>query len=143
MATRLTRSTDVFIELGERCSIANTWHADWFVSVHLNSDGPSAVGIETLYRGEIGKELAVAVQSTLITATGDRDRGVKYRDNLYVLNGTQMPAILLELGFISHPETEKKLRTPEYQGLLVKAVVEGIAAYLDLKPSPPPSAPLA
>jgi len=137
VVTRLTRSTDIFVELGERCSIANSWHADWFVSVHLNSDGPSAVGIETLYRGNIGKHLAVDVQSALISATGDTDRGIKYRDDLYVLNGTQMPAIMVEAGFISHPATEEKLDTSEYRTLLATAIAEGIIIHLDLAPRPP------
>jgi N-acetylmuramoyl-L-alanine amidase len=42
----------------------------------------------------------------MVEATNDRDRGIKYRTDLAVLNGTQMPAILVECGFISHPETE-------------------------------------
>jgi N-acetylmuramoyl-L-alanine amidase len=94
------------------------------------------VGIETLYKSETGKALATPVHSALISATGDRDRGLKHRSDLYVLNATNMPAIMVEAGFISHPETEEKLDTPEYKSLLAAAIVEGIASYLDLKPSP-------
>ena len=137
VATRLTRSTDVFVELGDRCAVANGWHADWFVSIHLNSDGPSAVGIETLYTSEEGKALAVSVQAALIKATGDTDRGVKERDDLYVLNATNMPAIMVEGGFISHPATEEKLDTPEYQIRLAAAITEGIALHLKLKRGAP------
>ena len=108
--TIITREDDEFIELGTRCDIANAWEADYFVSVHLNSNGPTAVGIETLYKTESGKKLATPVQEMLIEATGDRDRGLKHRTDLYVLNGTNMPAILVEVGFISHPETEESLR---------------------------------
>ena len=128
---KMTRTTDVFIELGKRCEIANKWGADYFVSVHLNSNGSTAVGIETLYTSESGRDLAITIQDVLIEATGDTDRGVKERDDLYVLNGTDMPAVLLELGFISHPETEANLKTTEYQQILADAVVIGIREYLE------------
>jgi N-acetylmuramoyl-L-alanine amidase len=146
VAIRLTRSTDVFISLGERCGIANSWQADYFVSIHLNSNGATAVGIETLYTSEAGKALAAPIQTALLAATGDVDRGLKERDDLYVLNATNMPSVLVEAGFISHPPTEEKLRTPEYLTLLARAIAEGITEYLDLAPltppSPPPSPPL-
>jgi N-acetylmuramoyl-L-alanine amidase len=122
----LTRSTDVFIELGARCEIANDWGADYFISIHCNSNGPEAVGIETLYKTDSGKLLAIPVQDALITATDDRDRGLKYRDNLYVLNGTRMPAILVEVGFISNPDTEKNLGLLDYQTLLADAIALGL-----------------
>ena len=129
---KLTRETDVFIELGKRCAIANDWEADYFISVHLNSNGSTAVGIETLYTSESGQDLAIPIQDCLIEGTGDTDRGIKERDDLYVLNGTDCPAVLLELGFISHPETEEKLRSKDYQRLLVECVALGIREYLEL-----------
>ena len=128
----MTRMTDVFIELSKRCQIANDWEADYFVSVHYNSNGSTAVGIETLYTSESGKALAKPIQKALIEATGDVDRGLKERDDLYVLNGTDMPSVLLELGFISHPETEKKLRKKEYLHVLANAVVTGIREHVGI-----------
>ena len=128
--TLLTRETDVFIELWQRCDISNRWDADYFISMHLNSNGSTAVGIETLYTSDTGKEIAESVQTVLIEETGDTDRGVKERDDLYVLNGTNCPAILIESGFISHPKTEEKLRTDEYKETLVNAVFVGMREYL-------------
>ena len=61
----------------------------------------------------------------MVEATNDRDRGIKYRTDLAVLNGTQMPAILVECGFTSHPETEAKFRTGDYQRLLAQAIYDG------------------
>jgi len=110
LSTKLTRSSDVFIELSDRCDIANDWEADYFVSVHLNCNGSTVAGIETLYKSSAGKELAGPVQKEMIAATGDTDRGLKYRDDLYVLDGTNMPAILVEVGFISNPTFESKFR---------------------------------
>lgn len=136
--TLMTRLANEFIELADRCEIANNWDADYFVSVHLNSNGSTAVGIETLYKSDVGMGLAAPVQEAMVDATGDTDRGLKYRDDLYVLNGTNMPAILVEVGFISHPKTEDKFRTDEYKDIITEAIVSGIASYLKLdEPSAP------
>jgi N-acetylmuramoyl-L-alanine amidase len=72
--------------------------------------------------------LAYVIQEQLVTATGDADRGV-HQAPFFVLTGARMPAILLELGFISNPEEEQKLRTPAYQGILAQAIVDGIKRY--------------
>jgi N-acetylmuramoyl-L-alanine amidase len=141
--TLMTRSTDVFIELGTRCKIANDWKADYFVSVHLNSNGSSAVGIETLYKTNNGKALASPIQESMIVATGDTDRGLKQRTDLYVLNGTNMPAALAEVGFISNPGFEAKFRTDDYRQLVADAIAAGLADFLHLLsvPAPIPPAP--
>jgi N-acetylmuramoyl-L-alanine amidase len=120
----------VFVTLSDRASIANDWGADFFVSIHCNSNGESAVGIETLYKSDAGKRLAAAVQQAMLQATGDRDRGLKYRSDLYVLNATVMPAILAEIGFISHRATEEKLATTDYRWTIAEAVFEGIVQHL-------------
>lgn len=138
ISTLLTRSSDVYIALGMRCELANDWGADYFISVHCNSDGPSAVGIETLYKTSDGKSLAEPIQHHLVLATGDTDRGLKYRYDLYVLNATLMPACLIELGFISHPQTESKLKTDDYQRLLAEAITAGLREFLNLAPAPAP-----
>lgn len=128
----LTRDTDVFVALGDRCEISNNWGSDYFVSTHQNSNGPSACGIETLYVSNAGLDLAIPVQDNMITATGDVDRGVKKRTDLAVLNGTNCPAILTESGFVSHPETEAKLATTEYQRTIAAAISRGLAIGLGL-----------
>jgi hypothetical protein len=111
---------------------AARWGADYFISVHLNSDGPEAVGIETLvHKAEtVADKWGKLVLKKMVEATNDRDRGIKYRTDLAVLNGTQMPAILVECGFISHPETEAKFRTSDYQRLLAQAIYDGTQEYL-------------
>jgi N-acetylmuramoyl-L-alanine amidase len=128
--TRMTRRTDDYVELHDRCEIANDWEADYFVSIHCNSNGPTAVGIETLYASNSGKKLADPIQFEMLAATGDVDRGLKHRTNLYVLNGTSMPAVLAEVGFISHPATEAKLKTDDYKHAIANSIVNGLAKYL-------------
>jgi N-acetylmuramoyl-L-alanine amidase len=133
ITTHLTRPNDVFVTLDERCDLANTEGSHYFISIHLNSDGPEAEGIETLYASDYGKALAGPIQKALIEATGEKDRGLKYRDNLWVLNGTRMPAVLVEVGFISHPVFEAKFRTTDYQGLLAKAISRGVLKHLNFE----------
>ena len=78
----------------------------------------------------------------MVSATGDRDRGLVFRDDLYVLNGTAMPACLAETGFISNPATEAKFRNPNYWHTLAEAIAIGLSKFLGLpqptqhKPSP-------
>jgi N-acetylmuramoyl-L-alanine amidase len=134
ISTILTRNTEIYLGLGDRCEVANDWGAHYFISIHCNSDGPDAVGIETLYKTDKGKAIALPIQAALILATGDHDRGLKPRSDLYVLNGTYMPAILPEIGFISHPDTEKKLRDSAYLDLIVKAIHDGILKHLLIPP---------
>lgn len=141
VGVRMTRTADVPVALGTRCAIANDWNADYFVSIHLNCDGPTACGIETLYKTNNGKALATPIQKQMIVATGDQDRGLKVRNDLYVLNGTKMPACLAETGFISNPDFETKFRTADYQQLLADAIAQGLAIYLHLGPGPEPVPP--
>ncbi len=73
--------------------------------------------------------LAYAVHQKVIGATGAEDRGVQQAP-FFVLNGVQSPAILLELGFISHPEESQRLRDSKYQDKLAQAIVDGVKAYV-------------
>jgi N-acetylmuramoyl-L-alanine amidase len=72
--------------------------------------------------------LAYAIHERLVTALGAEDHGVKQAP-FYVLAGARMPAVLLEVGFISHEEEAARLRTPEYQDRIAEAVAAGVAAW--------------
>ena len=137
LSVMCTRKNNANVSLGRRCQIANEWCADYFVSIHCNSNGPSAYGVEVLYKTEKGKALAAPIQEMLLEATGDRDRGLVCRENLHVLNATNMPACLAEVGFISHPDTETLLKSKEYLHILAEAIVAGIAKFLQIKPAKP------
>ncbi|WP_018086493.1 N-acetylmuramoyl-L-alanine amidase [Desulfurispora thermophila] len=132
---RLTRTSDVFIDLQPRCDIANSFGADYFVSIHCNSAGtPEAEGAETYcYKfGGQGEILAKAIQTELIAATGRANRGVKTA-NYYVLRRTNMPAVLTELAFISSPEEERLLGSPDYQEKCATAIARGIGKVIGVK----------
>ncbi len=72
--------------------------------------------------------LAYDVHEKLVQRLGAEDRGVKQAP-FYVLAGARMPAILMEVGFISHPQETRKLRSREYQERIADAVASGIKAF--------------
>lgn len=72
--------------------------------------------------------LAYAIHQKLVAGTQAVDRGV-HQAPFFVLTGARMPAVLLEVGFISNPEEEAKLRTVAYQRLIAQAVVDGLKDY--------------
>ena len=127
-----TRTEDKYITLGKRCNIANKEKVDVFISFHCNAaSAESAKGIETLYHPDSkeGKKLAAAVQKELIAVTDTPDRGIKSRNDLHVLNGTDMPAILIEFGFITNVKEERLLNDRQYQRKLIKAILKGLREY--------------
>ena len=138
----LTRTSDsvpwpanVNRDLAARCEIANRAGADFFISIHCNSAAdPSARGTETYaYKpGGRGEQLARAVQEELIKACGLANRGIKFA-NYYVLRRTDMPAVLTELAFISNPEEERLLGSPDYQEKCATAIARGIGKVIGVK----------
>ena len=127
-----SRTTDVYPSLSQRYNNANNKGADIFVSMHFNSaTASSAQGIETLYRvdGRTSNVLADQIQDEMIDATGLRNRGLKQRSDLAVLNGTKMPAVLVEGGFLSNSSEENLIKSASYRETLANAIVKGIEDY--------------
>lgn len=122
-------------DLQKRCDISDKANSDYFVAIHANSvDVPSINGLETYYfqGSSKGEKLAKSVEQELVKATGLSDRGIK-TEGFYVLKNTNAVAILTEIGFISNPEQEKVLNTPEYQKKYAEAIAIGILKYLGIK----------
>lgn len=121
--------------LSERTTISNEAKADVFISIHLNaSDNKSASGIETLRFSKVGsttKSLAKLIQSSLVKATLFKDRGVKERDDLYVLKHTKAPAVLVEVGFISNDDECKKLFSEHYQEIIAQQIADSTIKVLE------------
>lgn len=131
---KYTRTTDKKVTLDRRCDISNLYDADVFVSIHLNAAAnKNASGIETWRYTNVGKQtknLANNVQTELIAAMGWKDRGVKTRNDLYVLKHTIASAVLIECGFISNDDECKKLFSNTYQNKIASAIAKGIVATL-------------
>lgn len=117
----MTRQTDQSVSLDERAIIANDAGSDLFVSIHCNSYEGEARGMDVYYhKSEPAKELAQAVLDQA-AALGIRTREVQ-KNNYQVLWDTDMPAILVETGFVTDPEEYALLRDEEYQEKMAQAV---------------------
>lgn len=129
----MTRSDDTFVELEERCTIANDAKADMYVLLHRNSYDGDIRGVEIWVHNKEPKEdtvLAQNIMSRLSEAGISENRGVQYGyvgipgDNYYVNADTKMPSCLVELGFITD-ETDNRLFDKNIDAY-AKAVAEGI-----------------
>lgn len=129
----MTRSDDSHLELSDRVKIANNLKADIFVSIHGNSNASSSPsGTETYYTRDSSKSLADVIHKHLAKATGLKDRGVKY-GSLHVTRETTMPAVLLEIGFLSNKSDEAQLFKDDFQNRVAQGIVEGIKEYLKVQ----------
>lgn len=141
---KMSRSTDVFIELSERARMANTWGADYFVSLHNNSATSNASGFETfIFNGTVSAattKLQGAIHKAIADKIGIRDRGQK-RGNLAVLRESAMPAVLIEYAFISNADDEAILINKVEQ--LAQWTAQGINVYAggSVKPAVKPTTP--
>jgi N-acetylmuramoyl-L-alanine amidase len=152
----MTRTSDIYQSLQERVDFANAVKEEAiYVSIHFNSGGSSARGIETFTlsppgishygsnwkasdnQARAGNEhdsaniaLATSVHGSILRRLGKNtfDRGIK-RARFSVLSGVQHPAILLEGGFMTHPHEARLIDNIEYQNAIATGIVEAIAKY--------------
>lgn len=130
--TVITRQDDTELSLQQRVDIAKLNQANLFISIHGNKfTTPVPNGIETLYTRKESKNLAETLHKHVLPVTGLKDRGVKV-ESLHVTRETSMPAVLLELGFLSNPADEALMLTESYQDQCAQAIVDGILDYLRL-----------
>ncbi|MEZ6017887.1 MAG: N-acetylmuramoyl-L-alanine amidase [Planctomycetota bacterium] len=142
---RLTRTTDVTVSLADRVTLANTWPADRFVSIHHNAFSSSAAnGTETFSyaAGTISADLRDRVQEELLLGLGLADRGSKTA-NFYVLRETTMPASLSEGGFLTSPIDASVLASPATWQASAEAHLFALQRHFGLAPYlPQANAPL-
>ncbi len=126
----LTRKDDRYISLYERPMIANINFAHMFISIHCNSyTGDRNIrGIEIYYQKPAGKKLAEQVMTKLVAGTKLINRGVRF-NNYAVLVETQMPSILVELGYLSNFAEETLLNRNDFKDNATRSIFEGIIAY--------------
>lgn len=133
--TKISRTTDKFVELEDRSKMANDWGADYFTSFHLNSFDGNASGFESyIYNGGVDTETKTR-QLHIHTYLADRlevgDRGRK-EANFSVLRNTSMRALLLEYMFIDNPTENELLQTKSYRDYLGTLTADAIADTYDL-----------
>ena len=162
----ITRTNDTFVELPARPALANRKHADLFVSLHFNAtesgkaevSGPETycitpVGAASSNAEGVGANsgattanlsekksllLAYQVQKALVKNLAVEDRSVR-RARFAVLRDCEMPAILVESGYMTHPVEGKKIFSESYRKQIAAAIVKGILNYQKLTaPADPP-----
>ncbi len=130
----VSRNTDIALSNSERVEDGNKQNADVFVSIRMaGNEDPTAEGVQTFYRvgaDDASDELATLVQKSVAAYVDLKDRGVT-PFTFDVLKDNNMPAILLQCGFLSNPKEEKKLTNPEFQKDLAEGISQGILSFLD------------
>ena len=113
-----------------RVADANAWGADYFISLHTNaSDLAAATGSEAFAfaRGTPAFALGEDILAGLAAETGLQNRGMFTRPSLYVLKRTRMPAVLVELGFITNARDARLMN--EQPQLFARGVYDGILTF--------------
>jgi len=132
----LTREDDTHFarsvreDLRQRVALVAEHQADIYLSLHANKDRCNCWGAQTFYqKGGLpeGKILAMAIQNRLRALT-ETTRYALPAD-YYVLRNSQVPATIVEMGFLSNPSERERLQQPEYQRTVARAIAEGVEAY--------------
>lgn len=135
-----TRTEDRYVSLEERAEIANAASADLFVSLHCNSHPNHAihgaqVHIHTrdlkfskLFAQKLMTQLSERAKRKILKLQTTSSRG----HNLFVLQNTKMPSVLVELGFLSHPEEERYLNSEYGKVILASAVFRAVREYREV-----------
>lgn len=138
----MTRTkNDVDISNKERAIFANDSKADVYIRLHADgSENKNVAGASVLtsspknkYTKKVQKEseeFSKILLEEYVKATGAKNRGLIYRDDLTGTNWATVPNTLIELGFMSNAEEDKKLSEKDYQDKIVKGLVNGIDRYL-------------
>lgn len=128
-----TRTEDVYVTLADRVALANGLPAAVFVSIHANASATSTAlrGVETYYLA--GKTESVPLASSLhagvLEATGAYDNSVRTGD-YFLMRETNMPAALVEMGYVTNEADLAQLRLPEYRLKIAQGIAAGVVSYL-------------
>lgn len=123
----MTRNSDVFIPLGRRVAIANSYRNAVFVSIHFNSARRvGANGIETYFYNFQSARLASNIHRNVVAGAPSVNRGMRRR-GYYVLRRARIPAVLVECGFLTNPMEARYAQTPSYRQKLAEQIARGIA----------------
>jgi N-acetylmuramoyl-L-alanine amidase len=138
----MTRTAqDVDISNSQRAKIANQAHADLAIRLHCDGSTDKSVhGFFTLYPASIkgwtddiaaiSKRAATIIQREAVAATGATDRGLQERSDLTGFNWSDVPDVLVEMGFMTNAAEDKLLESAAYQDKIVQGLVKGIVDFL-------------
>ncbi len=133
--TVMTREADVFVDLADRVPIALRAGATVFVSVHANATTRGVIrGVETYYLKPNSLLLATWIQEEMGRTLGIPDRGVRTA-NFKVLRDSPVPAVLVEIGYLTNLEDEALLRTPAFRQKVAEAIARGVVRFTSQVPA--------
>src|SRR5260370_3627953 len=122
----MTRDSDVFVPLATRVAIANSYQNGLFVCIHFSSAKRiGADGIETYFYSRDSLSLASAVHYFVAGGAPSPNRGVRRR-GFYVLRKTNVPAVLVECGFLTNPSEGEYAQTASYRQKLAEEIAAGV-----------------
>lgn len=126
-----TREDDIYLSLKERVNITSNSTADMFISIHQNSLENDTVtnGMEVWYNADKhikNEELAQYVQTSAASTSGAKNRGLKPNTSLAVLKNAEVPACLIEVGFLSSTAERALLVSEDYQDKVADGIANGI-----------------
>jgi N-acetylmuramoyl-L-alanine amidase len=122
----MTRDSDVFVTLGARVAIANSYRDASFVSIHFNcASRAGANGIETYYYRGDSASLAASIHRNVVSGAPTENRGIRRR-GFYVLRRTSIPSVLVECGFLTNPTEGSLALTGDYRQKLAEQIARGI-----------------
>jgi N-acetylmuramoyl-L-alanine amidase len=134
---RLSRPTPTTVlgtsnatSLRERVEMANSWPADYFISIHGNANPNPAINGTEVYLYQFGTQaqwMAQRLMDGITSAVGTRNNGIRLNPGLYVLRRTQMPSLLVELAYLTNTSDAAKLRDRQYQ--FANGIYQGILKY--------------
>lgn len=120
-------------DIKNRVKLGNNSSADIFVSVHLNKiNQQQYYGWQTFYKNknEQSKNLATSIQNELNEAIQKENKRVSMKiDNIYIVKNVEIPATIVECGFLSNPQEEQELQQDIYQEKLAWGIYNGIMKY--------------
>jgi len=140
MRAFLTRTVDVFVPLEDRIKRAEAAGATVYISVHVNSfDDPGVHGVETWVDDTRADDdpswvLAAMIEDAVSESTGANDRGV-HSQELY-LHLTEIPAVSIEVGYLTNQQERELLLDPDYQEKVVAGILAGVRQFIDWMNAP-------
>ena len=131
---RMTRTSEIDVDLPPRVSLANRSGATAFVSIHANAlsmSRPDVNGIETFYFSDprSGRLAAYLQQQMMAVSPGTPNRGVR-RGRFFVIRRSAMPSALVEMGFVTGNIDAPRLARADHRRRLALAIAAGILNYL-------------